>query len=83
MSVVSIVLAALPAIFLLAALIQGRYPGERVIQRLRGQQPRIDRAPATTLRPRPRPRRARRRWGQLISESLAGRAPPAAAAVTA
>jgi hypothetical protein len=68
---------ALPALALLAALLLGRYPGERLIL-------------AAATRSRRRPRRAPRtapllsplestatpRGGDLLARALAGRAPP-------
>ena len=63
-----------PAILLLAVLATGRYPGERVVLRLR-------RAPRAKLRramraARRRPRPAGRRSRPLLSESRGLRAPP-------
>jgi hypothetical protein len=69
----------LPALVLAVVLFGGRYPGERVIERLRkalATRRRV-RATSTTL-PRQRPTETRR-GGRLIAVSLAGRAPPLAA----
>jgi hypothetical protein len=71
------VMYLLPALVLAVVVFTRRYPGERVIERLRA-----DAAPARAAStPRPRPRLyAHERGGRLIARSLAGRAPPLAAA---
>lgn len=74
----SMLIGLLPALFLLAALAAGRYPGERVLERLRARRSWPSRAPAG---PVPRwARRARRRSGELLATALAGRGPPPAPA---
>ncbi len=66
----------LPALVLAVILLARRYPGERVIERLR-----LARAPGPRVRaassPRPRCRPdTRLGGGRLIAVSLGGRAPP-------
>lgn len=75
MTLASILLGLLPALLLAAALIAGRYPGERILSRLRP--PRL-RRPAGGRRPRAASfvRSVSRRRGELLSRALAGRAPP-------
>ena len=75
MTLVSIMLGLLPALLLAAALIAGRYPGERILSRLR---PRGYRRPVGGRRPGAASfvRSVSRRRGELISRALAGRAPP-------
>jgi hypothetical protein len=66
----------LPALVLAAILFCGRYPGERVIERLRAARacrPRVP--PAAVSRPRLRPV-GMPRGGSLIARSLASRPPP-------
>ncbi|HXA54995.1 MAG TPA: hypothetical protein VNV37_09000 [Solirubrobacteraceae bacterium] len=71
-------LYVLPAALLMLALACGRYPGERVLMRLRRMPSR--RAPRAASAPAPRRRPATlMRGGRLIAVSLAGRAPPLAA----
>jgi hypothetical protein len=76
---VSILLGLLPLLLLVAALVAGRYPGEQLIERMRP----LRRRPVAAA---PRPLAARfvrsrsRRLGELLSRSLAGRAPPRAPA---
>lgn len=66
----------LPALVLAVVLLGRRYPGERVIERLREARATRPRArAASALCPRLRPRE-HRRGGRLIAVSLAGRAPP-------
>ncbi|HEX2129035.1 MAG TPA: hypothetical protein VHF58_07440 [Solirubrobacterales bacterium] len=70
----SMLIALLPALLLLLALVGGRYPGERVLERLRARRPAPSRGRAA---PAPRwTRRARRRSGELLARALAGRGPP-------
>jgi hypothetical protein len=75
MTAVSILLGLLPLLLLVAALIAGRYPGERLLERMRPPRRR-------PVAGGPRPHAARfvrsrsRRLGELLSRSLAGRAPP-------
>jgi hypothetical protein len=65
-----------PALVLAVVLLGRRYPGERVIGRLREARRTRPRArAASALCPRQR-LRAHRRGGRLIAVSLAGRAPP-------
>jgi hypothetical protein len=72
-----ILLALVPALLLFAALVAGRYPGERAIARLaagtRATRPR--RAPRAIATPRRAPR-ASIRPGELLARSLATRPPP-------
>ena len=76
-----IVLALLPFLLLLAALMAGRYPGELALARIRA------RLKGKPRRPRPRcsfpDADSHSTWhprgGALIGSSLAGRAPPAPA----
>lgn len=75
MSALSLLFALLPAIALVVALLQGAYPGERVLERLRAvrrrpRQPSV-RAPRRRWAPR-----VRRRSGELLASALAGRGPP-------
>lgn len=82
MTAASILLGLVPALLLVAALIAGRYPGERVLDRLRPRR----RPRGLRARPVARPlaagftRHLNRRRGELLSCSLAGRAPPPASA---
>jgi hypothetical protein len=65
-----------PALVLAVVLLGCRYPGERVIERLREVRAVRPRARAAGApRPRQRPRE-HQRGGRLIAVSLAGRAPP-------
>jgi hypothetical protein len=76
------VLCLAPAIVLLALLSGRRYPGERILLRVRRRASRCEKTAARVHAPRP-PRPARRampRGGVLVGCSLAGRAPPACAA---
>jgi hypothetical protein len=71
-------LHVLPAVLLVLALACGRYPGERVLARLR-RAPSWRRLRAASARaPRQCPTTPLR-GGRLIAASLAGRAPPLAA----
>ncbi len=66
----------LPALVLAVVLLGRRYPGERVIERLREARATRPRACAASA-PRPPQRlRGHQRGGLLIAVSLAGRAPP-------
>ncbi len=66
----------LPALVLAVVMLGRRYPGERVIERLREARATRPRARAVSApRPRQSPR-THRRGGRLIAVSLAGRAPP-------
>ena len=78
MNFTSLLIALLPALLLVGALLQGRYPGERVLERLRRIAGGRRRGHTAGRLPRGAPRRARRRSGQLLAESLAGRGPPGA-----
>ncbi len=79
MSVRELLISLLPAFLLVAALILGRYPGERTIARLaatvakRTTRPRAPRAIAT----RRRIYIAELRASELVSRHLATRPPPA------
>lgn len=79
MSLVSFLIAIAPLLLLLGSLVLRRYPGEAVIERLRGlfdaaRRPSVS---AGTSGPGPRFDRHRvPRGGELIGRSLAGRAPP-------
>ncbi len=65
-----------PALVLVVVLLGRRYPGERVLERLREVRAARPRARAADApRPRQRPRE-HQRGGRLIAVSLAGRAPP-------
>jgi hypothetical protein len=79
MTAVSILLGLLPLLLLVAALIAGRYPGERLIERMRPPRRR-----PVAAEPPPLAlgfvRLRCRRLGELLSRSLAGRAPPPAPA---
>ena len=72
-----ILLALLPALLVFAALVVGRYPGERAIARLaaRTRTPRPRRAPSAIAPPRRTPRTSVRP-GELLARSLATRPPP-------
>jgi hypothetical protein len=70
------VLFLLPAFLLACALIARRYPGERIIERLRiARGLRRSRPSSRSWRPRSHSP-AHQRGGRLIAVSLAGRAPP-------
>ena len=73
-------IAAVPLLLLLAALILGRYPGCETAMRLAERIALRGRAPATRardwLRPRP-PATTFARGGLLLACGLSGRAPPA------
>ena len=75
MTLASILLGLLPALLLAAVLIAGRYPGERILSRLR---PPGSRRPVGGRRPHAASfvRSISRRRGELLSRALAGRAPP-------
>jgi hypothetical protein len=79
MSLVSFLLGLAPALVLLLALAGGRYPGERILARVRERRA-PGWAPVRGRCPRPCPRGARRRAGELLASSLAGRSPPGAPA---
>ena len=67
-----------PALILWALLTGDRYPGERILERVRrAASPVVARAPAPAARPPRAPRRTVPRGGVLVAWSLAGRAPPA------
>ncbi len=77
----SALLAITPLLLLVAALLSGRYPGARVLDRLRsGLRPHgaASRAAPPSLLPRSR-QPQRPRGAALIAFSLAGRAPPLSA----
>jgi hypothetical protein len=70
----------LPAVLFALVLLAGRYPGERVLRRLRSTRlAGPPERPANSFRPRQRPARALS-GGRLIAVRLAGRGPPALAA---
>lgn len=74
MSLTSWLIALAPFAALILTLLGGRYPGERVLERLRRR-----RYPRRTLARIPRPRwepRTRRRSGELLATALASRGPP-------
>ncbi len=69
----------LPAVVLLAALVVRRYPGERVLSRLRARRLRVAHAgprAGACCAQRSRPRARMPRGGRLIAASLAVRPPP-------
>ncbi|HXD54001.1 MAG TPA: hypothetical protein VN618_04535 [Solirubrobacteraceae bacterium] len=71
-------LSLLPAIAIAAALLTRRYPGERVVLKLRGRRERAS-GPRRTPAPRiatPSLALAAVRGGELIARSLAVRPPP-------
>jgi hypothetical protein len=72
-----ILIALVPALLLFAALVAGRYPGERAIARLaaHAQTRRPRRAPRAIAPARRAPRTAVRP-GELLARSLATRPPP-------
>jgi hypothetical protein len=73
----SAVLYLLPALLLLAPLVLGRYPGERLLRAVIDR-PRCRRAPGKPPRPRHIALLASvPRGGALLASALAGRAPPA------
>lgn len=74
----------LPAAGLALVLMCGRYPGERALKRLRAGRTMLPRATRTAGASTPERRHTEShvlRGGRLIAVSLAGRAPPATAAV--
>jgi hypothetical protein len=73
-----ILIALAPALFLVAALLLGRFPGERAIERLAAAaaKPARPRAPASMPAPRRAPR-ALVRASELLARHLAVRPPPA------
>ena len=79
MNLLSFLIAIAPLLLLLTSLLLRRYPGETVIERLRGLIETAFRAPAFAGNTVPRlglvPDRLPR-GGELIARSLAGRAPP-------
>jgi hypothetical protein len=72
-------LMLVPVLLLTAALLAGRYPGERLIEHWGRARPR-PRAVLARVRVPSRPSRERPHGGRLIATALAGRAPPAFAA---
>jgi hypothetical protein len=68
-----------PALILWALLTGDRYPGERILERVRRAASPVAAAPAPAPAARPArpPRRRMPRGGVLVAWSLAGRAPPA------
>jgi len=72
-------LMLVPALVLAAALLAGRYPGERLIERWGRARPRV-RPTVARVRVPSRPSRELPHGGRLIATALAGRAPPALAA---
>jgi hypothetical protein len=80
----SALLAIAPLLFLVAALLCGRYPGAEVLDRLRsGRRPHPASRSAPRVRLPVRHRPARPRGAALIAFSLAGRAPPLPPVATA
>jgi hypothetical protein len=76
---VSAIFYALPALALLAALLLGRYPGERLILAAAARSRRRRRRAAHTAPGRPfLASIATPRGGDLLARALAGRAPPRA-----
>lgn len=73
------ILYLLPACLLGLVLLSGRYPGERALERLREAWASRSPRPMSSRPPRQHPAELLR-GGRLIAASLAGRAPPAAAA---
>jgi hypothetical protein len=75
------VLYLAPALVLWGLLTANRYPGERILERVRrsGSREVLEHAVPAARRPRPA-RRTMPRGGVLVASSLAGRAPPALAA---
>jgi hypothetical protein len=72
----SVALSLLPVVLLLAALMLGRYPGERVLGRVLARRaPRRRRAPRGARSHAPAPFLLVR-GGPLVGARLAGRAPP-------
>jgi hypothetical protein len=68
---------ALPALALLAALLVGRYPGERLIIAVAARsRRRPHRATRATARRAPLDSNPAPRGGDLLARALAGRAPP-------
>ena len=79
MSTLSFLIAVAPLLLLLASLVLRRYPGEAVIERLRGLVDAVVRPSASAGATGSRLGSARERvprGGELIARSLAGRAPP-------
>jgi hypothetical protein len=73
-----IVIALVPALLLLGALVAGRYPGERTIASLAAKvRQRTPRRAPVSIDPIPRAPRALLRAGELLARSLATRPPPA------
>lgn len=72
-----ILLALVPGLLLFAALVLGRYPGERTLVRIatRGRTRRPRRAPRA-IAPKPRAPLVAVRAGELLARSLATRPPP-------
>ena len=77
----AVALLLAPALVLLAPLLLGRYPGEELLERARRPAPGRRPRPASTAMPR-RCERIPPRGGRLVSSSIAGRGPPAAATTT-
>lgn len=78
MNALSFLIAIAPLLLLLALLASNRYPGEAVIERLRGLVERVLARPAESMA-EPTSIIAHNRsvrGGRLIACSLAGRAPP-------
>jgi hypothetical protein len=76
----SFLLALAPLALLVAALLAGRYPGERALatRLLRGRPRRAGRAPRGGAPRRPRrPFAAAPRGGRLVAAAIASRPPPA------
>jgi hypothetical protein len=75
--VFEILIALAPAFLLVAALLMGRFPGERAIERLAvaATRPTRRRAPAATPSPRRTPR-VLVRASELLARNLAVRPPP-------
>ena len=77
MTVVSLILGLLPAIFLAVALLCGRYPGEAALARMRAG---VRRRPLAQHRPHGTrlAHAGLRRRGELLSGPRPGRSPPLA-----
>lgn len=75
---VGLLIALAPAVLLLAALLCGRYPGERKLDRVRRLCAAAGRLPDghPPLQAPRAPRSLRREGGELLAWRLAGRAPP-------
>lgn len=75
----TVVLFALPLVFVVVALLAGRFPGETAITRARRARARHHRRPLPACIPTPTPpgRAAVPRGGRLVAAAIASRPPPA------